>query len=146
MASQEDVAAFILCLGLIWVWRQRRQHYRATCERLVAFYQCQAQELATITALVTRRTLLDSVRQTRPVWVRKRSHTFLDRIVAGRNEAQWKRKFYDWEANIPFSLYSILSRDLLIGNLVAKGTLEKPLDTVLAPNVQQKSDFGVGPH
>ena len=77
--------------------------------------------------------------------MRKRSYTFLDRIVAGRNEAEWKRKFY-WEANIPFSLYSILSRDLLIGNLVAKGTLEQPLDTVLAPNVQQKSDFSVGPH
>ena len=27
-----------------------------------------------------------------------------------------------------------------------KGTLELPLNTVLVPNVQQKSDFSVGPH
>lgn len=32
MASQE-VAVFILCLGLIWVWMRRRQHYRAARER-----------------------------------------------------------------------------------------------------------------
>ena len=69
---------------------------------MVAFYHRQAQELATITALVTQRTLLGSVRQTRTVWVRNRSHTFFDRI-------------------------------------------ELPLDTVLAPNVQHKRDFGVGP-
>ena len=56
-----------------------------------------------------------------------------------------EKKFYDCEANIPLSVDSILSHDLLIRNLVAKGTLELPLDTVLAPNVQQKSDFGAGP-
>ena len=74
MASQEELAAFILCLGLILVWRRSRQHYRAARERdcarrrrLVAFYQRQMQELATITALVTRRTLLGSVWQTRTV-------------------------------------------------------------------------------
>ena len=100
MASQEEVAAFILCLGLIWVWRRRHHRYRAARERdsarrrrLLAFYQRQTQELATITALVTRRTLLGSVRQTRTVWVRNRSHTFLDRIVAGWDEAEWKRNF-----------------------------------------------------
>ena len=59
---------------------------------MVAFYQRQVQELAMIPALVTRRTLLVSVRQTRTVWVRKRSHTFLDHIVAGWNEADWKKK------------------------------------------------------
>ena len=53
---------------------------------MVAFYQRQAQELATITALVTRRTLFGSVRQTRTVWVRNRSHTLFDRIVAGWDE------------------------------------------------------------
>ena len=60
---------------------------------MVAFYQRQAQELATITALVTRRKLLGSVRQTQTVWVRNRSHTFFDRIVAGWDEAEWKRNF-----------------------------------------------------
>ena len=59
---------------------------------MVVFYQRQAQELATITALVTRRTLLGSVWQTRTVWVRNRSHTFFDHIVAGW-EAEWKRNF-----------------------------------------------------
>ena len=54
---------------------------------MVAFYQRQAQELATITALVTRRTLLGSVWQKRTAWVRNRSHTFVDRIVAGWDEA-----------------------------------------------------------
>ena len=59
-----------------------------------------------------------------------------------------EKKVKDWNANIPFSVHSIpqLSRDLLIGNLAAKGTLELPLDTVLVPNVQHKRDFGVGPH
>ena len=52
-----------------------------------------------------------------------------------------EKKFYDWEANIPFSVHSILSHDLL-----AKGTLELPLDTVLALTVQQKSDFSIGSH
>ena len=69
---------------------------------MVPFYHRPAQELATITVLVAQRTLLGSVRQTRTVWVRNRSHTFFDRI-------------------------------------------ELPFDTVLAPNVQHKWDFGVGP-
>ena len=51
-----------------------------------------------------------------------------------------EKKVKDWNANIPFSVHSIpqLSRDLLIGNLAAKGTLELPLDTVLVPNVQHE--------
>ena len=44
-----------------------------------------------ITTLVTQHTLLGSVWQTRRVWVRNRSHTFLDRIVAGWDEAEWKK-------------------------------------------------------
>ena len=54
---------------------------------MVAFYQRPAQELATITASITRHTLLGSVRQRRTVWVRNRSHTFVERIVAGWDEA-----------------------------------------------------------
>ena len=130
MASQEAVAAVILC-----VWRRRHQRYRAAYERdsarrrrLVAFYQHQAQELATIKALVTRRTLLSSVLQTRTVWVRKRSYTFLDRIVAGWNEAEWKRNFMTGRPTFHFLC-------------TAFSVLELPLDIVLALNVQQKSDF-----
>lgn len=59
----------------------------------MAFYQRQAQELTTITALATRRLLIGSVRQTRAVWVRDRSHAFLDGIVAQWDEAEWKRNF-----------------------------------------------------
>ena len=114
---------------------------------MVAFYQRQAQELATITVLVTRRTLLASVWQTRTVWVRNRSHTFFDRIVAGWDEAEWKRNFRIGRPTFHFLCTAFPNcRDLLIGNLVAKRALELPLDTVLAPNVQHKRDFGVGTH
>ena len=113
----------------------------------MAFYQRQAQELATITALVTRHTLLGSVWQTRTVWVRKRSHTFFDHIVAGWDEAEWKRNFRIGRPTFDFLRTAFPNcRDLLVGNLVAKRTLELPLDTVLAPNVQHKRNFGVGPH
>ena len=60
---------------------------------IAGVYQHQAQELATLTALVTQPTLLGSVQQTRTVWVRNRSHTLLDRIVAGWDVAEWKRNF-----------------------------------------------------
>ena len=51
------------------------------------------------------------------------------------------KKFYDWEANIPFSVHRILSRNRLIPH--CEGNPGTALDTVLAPSIQQKSDFGV---
>ena len=56
--------------------------------RLMTFRWRQAAELATITTLVTRTLLLSSVRQTRSVWVRNRSHTFLDQVVARWDEEE----------------------------------------------------------
>ena len=60
---------------------------------MMAFRWRQAGELATITVLVPRTLLLSSVRQTRSVWVRHRSHAFLDQVVVKWDEEEWKGNF-----------------------------------------------------
>ena len=99
MASQEEVAAFILCLRLIWVRRRRR--YKAARERdsarsrrVVAFYQRQAQELATISysAGNTAYTAWQCSVDTDSIG-EEQEHTFFDHIVAGWDETEWKRNF-----------------------------------------------------
>ena len=52
-----------------------------------------AEELTVISAIVTRRLLLRSVRQKRMMWARPRSRMFFCNVVSGWEDAEWKRNF-----------------------------------------------------
>ena len=100
MAAASKLALVIVCFGLVWLQRRRRQRYRAEISRsmarsrrMVTFYRRQMHELALVTALVSRELLLRSVRQTRTLWVRPRSQSFLEVTVASWDDEYWKRNF-----------------------------------------------------
>ena len=59
---------------------------------MAAFYQSQLDKLSLVSVLVARG-LLRSVWQTRTLWVRPRSHLFLEVIVARWADKYWKQNF-----------------------------------------------------
>ena len=60
---------------------------------MTALYRRHTEDLTAITAIVTRRLLLLSVRQQRTMWVRHRSHVFFSEIVSCWEDEEWKRNF-----------------------------------------------------
>ena len=65
----------------------------ATRRGMAALYRRHTEDLTAITAIVTRRLLLLSVRQQRAMWVRHRSHVFFSEIVSCWKDEEWKRNF-----------------------------------------------------
>ena len=90
----------LLCFALVWVWRRQKQRRSAARARVMAarrrreaLRHRQEDEPALITMVLARRHLLLAVRQRRTIWVRHRSHAFLNNVVASWNDEEWKRNF-----------------------------------------------------
>lgn len=128
MASASEFALIIICFGLIWLQRRRRQRYRAAISRsrdrsrrMSILHRRQMDELTLVAALVARGFLLRSVRQTRRLWVRPRSQSFLEVTVARWDEEYWKQNFRIGRSTFRFlcsQLHPYLQR---------QNTLRKPL-------------------
>ena len=83
MVSQEEPAVFILYLGLTWVWRRRRQHYRVARER--GSEETISGVLSVSNAKIGYNYPTGNTAYT--AW-QCMADTFLDRIVAGWDEAE----------------------------------------------------------
>ena len=89
----------LLCLALYWIRKRRVRRSREALQRaliprrrIADLRRKHAEELALISAIVTRRLLLKSVRQKRMMWTKPRSRTFFCN-VSGWEDAEWKRNF-----------------------------------------------------
>lgn len=74
-------------------FRRARERVRDARRRLIAMRRRHADDLAVITAAVTRNLLLNSLRQRRMVWVRPKNRNFFHEIVPGWEDEEWKCNF-----------------------------------------------------
>ena len=90
----------LLCLALYWIRKRRVRRSREALQRalisrrrIADLRRKHAEELTLISAIVTQRLLLKSVRQKRMMWTKPRSRTFFCNVVSGWEDAEWKRNF-----------------------------------------------------
>ena len=95
-----EAAILLLCLALYWIRNRRVRRRREALQRALTsrwrmadLRRRHAEELTVISAIVTRRLLLRSVRQKRMMWARPRSRMFFYNVVSGWEDAEWKRNF-----------------------------------------------------